>query len=208
MVRAVHAIEQESYTILRAQLSARYPASDALPRLARAVIERVVHASADLDYAEDLVLPDEDVLVAAVRALRAGAPIVADVAMVAAGITRRAAVCRITDPRASRLAAEENLTRSAAALRLAAEEAGPGAVYVIGCAPTALFELLDRAPAYRPRLVIGLPVGFVGAAESKAALREPGVAAVTASISNISAKGGSAVAAAALNALLYWEGAA
>lgn len=207
MVRTVHPIEQESYAILRAQLSARYPASDALPALARAVIERVVHASADLDYAEDLVLPDEDTLAATVRALRDGAPIVADVAMVAAGITKRAAVCRIGDARTNRLAAAENLTRSAAALRLAAEGVGPGAVYVIGCAPTALFELVERAAAYRPRLVVGLPVGFVGAAESKAALREAGAAAGPPSISNISAKGGSAVAAAALNALLYWEAA-
>jgi precorrin-8X/cobalt-precorrin-8 methylmutase len=207
MVRTVHPIEQESYAILRARLLDRYPASDALPPLARAVIERIVHASADLDYAEDLVLPDEDALAAAVRALRDGAPIVADVAMVAAGITKRAAVCRIGDANASRLAAAESLTRSAAALRLAAEEVGPGAVYVIGCAPTALFELVDHPAAYRPRLVIGLPVGFVGAAESKAALREAGAAAGLPSISNISAKGGSAVAAAALNALLYWEAA-
>ncbi|CAM5683475.1 Precorrin-8X/cobalt-precorrin-8 methylmutase OS=Streptomyces albaduncus OX=68172 GN=FHS32_003658 PE=3 SV=1 [Streptomyces griseoloalbus] len=82
-------------------------------------------------------------------------------------------------------------------MRLAYEEVGPGALWVIGCAPTALEELLtlDASPA----LVIGLPVGFVGAAESKAALRESGLPAV----SNVSEKGGSAVAAAALNALLY-----
>jgi precorrin-8X/cobalt-precorrin-8 methylmutase len=209
MVRPVHAIEQESYAILRARLSERYPASDGtLLPLARTVIERVVHASADLEYAEDLVLPGEDALAAAVRSLRANVPIVADVAMVAAGITKRAAICRITDPRASRLAADEKLTRSAAALRLAAEEAGLGAVYVIGCAPTALFELIDHVTVYQPRLVIGLPVGFVGAAESKAALRQAGSVTALPSISNVSAKGGSAVAAAALNALLYWEGAA
>jgi len=83
----------------------------------------------------------------------------------------------------------------------AAEEAGPGAVYVIGCAPTALFELIEHAESYRPLLVLGLPVGFVGAVESKQALRESGLPAV----SNFSGKGGSAVAAAALNALLYWE---
>ena len=83
------------------------------------------------------------------------------------------------------------------AIRLAYEDVGPGALWVIGCAPTALEELLklDALPA----LVIGLPVGFVGAAESKAALRESGLP----SVSNVSEKGGSAVAAAALNALLY-----
>ena len=202
MNRTVHPIEQESFAILRAELAGRHPGTAALPPLARAVLERVVHASADLDYAADLVLPDESVLGDTVAALRADVPVVADVAMVAAGITRRQAICRIGDPRAAALAAEAGITRSAAALRLAAEQAGPGAVYVVGCAPTALFELVDRAEIYRPRLVLGLPVGFVGATESKAALRESGLP----SVSNVSGKGGSAVAAAALNALLYWEG--
>jgi len=201
-LRTVHAIEQESYAILRAQLTAHYPGADAWPPLARAVLERVVHASADLDYAADLVVPDEAALADAVRALRDGAPVVADVAMVAAGITRRCAVCRITDPRASDVAGAAGITRSAAALRLAAAEVGPGAIYVIGCAPTALFELIEHAEEYRPRLVIGLPVGFVGAVESKQALRQrPELP----SVSNRGGKGGSAVAAAALNALLYLE---
>lgn len=201
MNRVVHPIEQESFAILRGQLAARFPQVAAGPPLARAVLERVVHASADLEYAEDLVLPEESVLEKAVAALHEGAPVVADVAMVAAGITRRQALCRITDPRAAELSKSAGITRSAAALRLAAEEAGPGAVYVVGCAPTALFELIERAETYRPLLVLGLPVGFVGAVESKQALRESGLPAV----SNVSGKGGSAVAAAALNALLYWE---
>lgn len=204
MTRQVHAIEQESYAILRAQLTARYPAADDWPLLARVVLERVVHASADLDYADDLVLPDEQVLARAVDALRAGTPVVADVAMVAAGITRRRALCRITDPAAAELASASGITRSAAAMRLAAREAGAGAIYVVGCAPTALFELIEHAEEYRPLLVIGLPVGFVGAVESKAALRAHPVLAAKA-VSNRGGKGGSAVAAAALNALLYVE---
>jgi precorrin-8X/cobalt-precorrin-8 methylmutase len=91
----------------------------------------------------------------------------------------------------------DGLTRSAAGIREAAAQHPDGAAWVIGNAPTALEELLtlDASPA----LVIGLPVGFVGAAESKAALRESGLPAV----SNVSEKGGSAVASAALNALLY-----
>lgn len=165
-----------------------------LPPVSRAVVERVVHASADLDYVEDLVLPSEDVLVAAAAALRAGAPVVADVEMVAAGITRVEALCRVRTA-----VARDGLTRSAVALEEAAALAGPGAVYVIGCAPTALFRLLELDCA--PALVIGLPVGFVGAAESKAALRASGLPAV----SNASEKGGSAVASAALNALLYTD---
>lgn len=204
MTRQVHVIEQESYAILRAQLTARYPAADDWPPLARAVLERVVHASADLDYADDLVLPTEDVLAEAVDALRGGVAIVADVAMVAAGITRRRAVCHIADPAAAELAATAGITRSASAMRLAAREAGPGAIYVVGCAPTALFELIEHAEDYRPLLVIGLPVGFVGAVESKTALRaHPALA--SRAISNRGGKGGSAVAAAAINALLYVE---
>jgi len=191
--RAVHPIEAESYSILRAQLD-----TSSLPPYTRAVVERIIHASADFDYATDLVT-DEAVLAEAAAALQSGAPIVADVEMVAAGITRRDALCAIKDPAAPKLAADKSITRSAAALRIAATQAGPGAVYVIGCAPTALFELIAIAEQARPALVIGLPVGFVGAVESKAALRESGLPAV----SNVSGKGGSAVAAAALNALIY-----
>jgi precorrin-8X/cobalt-precorrin-8 methylmutase len=211
-MRTIHAIEQESYAILRRQLTERYPEADGWAPLARAVLERVIHASADLDYATDLIVPGEDVLAEAVAGVRAGVPVVVDVAMVAAGITRRETVCRIGDPRAAATASEVGITRSAAALRLAAEAAGPGAIYVIGCAPTALFELLAGAEEYRPLLVIGLPVGFVGATESKQALREAAAGSGSGSgvlqgraISNRSGKGGSAVAAAAFNALLYRE---
>ncbi|MEV7318752.1 precorrin-8X methylmutase [Streptomyces sp. NPDC093970] len=186
MNRVVHPIEEESYRRMRARLDTSH-----LPPLTRAVVERVVHSAADLEYAADLVTDEAD-LAAAHAALHAGAPVVVDVAMVAAGITRRETVCRLPDARSA-----AGLTRSAHAIRLAYEQVGPGALWVIGNAPTALEELLtlDAAPA----LVIGLPVGFVGAVESKAALRASGLPAV----SNVSEKGGSAVAAAALNALLY-----
>lgn len=185
-MRAVHPIERESFEILRSRVDLSH-----LPPLSRAVVERVVHSSADLDYVSDLVL-SEDALQQGWEALRAGAPVVADVQMVAAGITTRDVVCRIREASGT-----SELTRSAAAIRMAFAEVGPGAVWVVGCAPTALFELVEGA--YDPALVIGLPVGFVGAAESKAAFRESGLPGV----SNVSEKGGSAVAAAALNALLY-----
>jgi len=184
--RAVHPIEQESYAILRRRLDLTQ-----LPPLSRAVTERVVHASADLSYAGDLVL-SEPALERGRAALSAGAPVVTDVEMVAAGITATRALCRI-----GQAVAVEGLTRSAAAVRLAFTEVGPGAVWVVGCAPTALVELIARD--VQPALVVGLPVGFVGAVESKAALRASGLPAV----SNRSEKGGSAVAAAAVNALLY-----
>jgi precorrin-8X/cobalt-precorrin-8 methylmutase len=186
----VHPIEQESFAILRARVDLTH-----LPPLTRAVVERVVHASADLAYVDDLVV-EEPALEQAQQALRGGAPVVADVEMVAAGIPARDVVCRVRQA-----TAHDGLTRSAAAVRMAFDEVGPGAVWVVGCAPTALFQLL--ALGVDPALVVGMPVGFVGAAESKAALRDSGLPAV----SNVSEKGGSAVAAAALNALLYSEGA-
>ena len=185
-----HPIEVESYRRLRAAVDTSH-----LPPLTRAVIERMVHASADLDYVDDVVSSEDD-LRAGVAALRAGAPLVADVAMVAAGVAR-AATSRVGDPTTARRAAADGSTRSAAGLRLALEECGPGAVVVVGCAPTALLALIaDPQPA--PALVIGLPVGFVDAVESKAALRESGLP----QLSNRGPKGGSAVAAAACNALI------
>ncbi|MGB8650140.1 MAG: precorrin-8X methylmutase [Mycobacteriales bacterium] len=186
MRATVHPIEQESFAILRSRVDLSH-----LPPLTRAVVERVVHSSADLGYVDDLVL-DEASLARGLAALQAGAAVVADVQMVAAGITTREVVCKVREAKAT-----DGLTRSAAAIRMAFEQVGPGAVWVVGCAPTALFELVEGH--YDPALVIGLPVGFVGAAESKAALRESALPAV----SNVSEKGGSAVAAAALNALLY-----
>lgn len=183
-------IEAESYRILRSRIDLSH-----LPPLTRAVTERVIHASADFDYATDLVC-DEMTLASGVGAITRGAPVVADVAMVAAGITSYPVICKIRDSLAVRLSRSVGITVSAAAIRLAFGEAGPGAVWVVGCAPTALEEILRRDVA--PALVIGLPVGFVGAAAAKDALRSSGLP----SISNVSEKGGSAVAAAAFNALL------
>jgi precorrin-8X/cobalt-precorrin-8 methylmutase len=192
-MRRTHPIEIESYRILRNLVDLSH-----LEQLSRAVAERVIHASADLEYADSLVL-NESVLRGGVEALRRGASIVADVGMVAAGVTAKEALCFVSDPRARELSEGLGITRSAAGFRLAAEEVGEGAVWVVGNAPTALFELLEMN--VEPALVVGLPVGLVGAAESKEELIESGLPAV----SNRGPKGGSAVAAAALNALLYHE---
>jgi precorrin-8X/cobalt-precorrin-8 methylmutase len=188
MTRTVHPIEEQSYRILRAIVDLSH-----LPPLSRAVTERVIHASADLGYADDLVL-DEASLASGLAALRAGAEVVVDARMVAAGITARRARC-VLDQKGS----DALPTRCAAAVRQSVAKLGPGAVWVIGCAPSALGALLDSDA--RPALVIGLPVGFVGAVGAKAALAASGLPALT----NRSAKGGSAVAAAALNALLYHD---
>jgi precorrin-8X/cobalt-precorrin-8 methylmutase len=193
MARVTHPIEKQSYEILRARVD-----TSALPPWTKAVVERVIHASADPGYADDLCCQEAD-LAAGAAALRAGAAVVADSAMTAAGITARQAVCRVNDRRALALTRVLGITRSAAGIRVAGGEVGAGAVWVIGTAPTALADLLARGPA--PALVIGLPVGFVGAVEAKQALRDSGLPALT----NRSEKGGAAVAAAALNALLYGD---
>ena len=197
----VHPIEAESYRIMarRVDLSRFGPG-------AAAVVARVVHASADVEYAATMVV-DEDAVEAGVAALRRGAPVIADVEMVAAGIPGLASVCYLGEADGHRTA---ELTRSAAGMRIAAQRHPDGAVVVVGCAPTALAEVvrLWRSGAFRPAVVVGLPVGFVDAAEAKDALRRagPGLRGPNAqpglrSISNVGEKGGSAVAAAAVNAL-------
>lgn len=197
MTDPVHPIEVESYRILASRLDlARWPI------LSRAVVSRVVHASADVGFADSLVLTEET-CAAIVGALRAGAQVVSDVEMVAVASKRAGTVSLLGEGRGravrDRAAGEPDLTISAAAMREAADRWPTGAVLVIGNAPTALFEALALSAqgAFQPTAIIGLPVGFVGAAESKAALRASGLPA----ISNVGERGGSAVAAAALNAL-------
>jgi precorrin-8X/cobalt-precorrin-8 methylmutase len=190
----IHPIEAESYRIIesRVDLSAWAPGE-------RAVVARVIHAAADVGYAATMRCAPGAVD-AGVAALRSGAPVVVDVEMVAAATRRSDPHCLLADGRVERAAADEpQLTISAAAMRVAARRWPTGAIVVVGNAPTALFEVLRliEGGSFAPALVIGMPVGFVGAAESKEALRASGWR----SISNVGERGGSAVAAAALNAL-------
>jgi precorrin-8X/cobalt-precorrin-8 methylmutase len=187
---AADQLEQESYRILRSRIDLTR-----LPKFSRDVTERVIYASGDFDYAADLVC-DEEILERAVEALAAGVPVVADAAMVAGGISGCPVLCKSADSLTSRLARTAAISRPAAAVRLAFGEAGPGAVWVVGCAPAALQEILSRG--VQAALVIGMPAGLVGAAAAKDALRASGLP----SLSNVSEKGGAVVAAAAFNALL------
>ena len=174
------------------------------PVLARTVV-RMIHASGMVDLTDD-VAASEGFADAAGTALRGGAPILCDTQMVAAGITRsrlpaaNEVVCALDDPRAAALAAGLRTTRAAAAVDLWRERLA-GSVVVIGNAPTALFRLLgllaEGAPA--PEAVIGVPVGFVGAAESKDALAAHGSGVEYLIVRG--RRGGSAIAAAAINAL-------
>ena len=179
----------ESYRILRSRLDL-----SGLPPLSRAVTEHVIHATADFDYATDLVC-DESALASGLAALRRAAPVVADGPTVASGITGYPLICKAGDSLAGRLARMAGISASAAAVRLAFSTAGPGAVWLVGSAPAALLEIMARE--VEPALVIGVPVGFVGAAPAKEALRRSGLP----SLSNVSEKGGPVVAVAAFDAL-------
>ncbi|MFI9404978.1 precorrin-8X methylmutase [Nocardia sp. NPDC052316] len=192
-------IYRRSFAMIRAEADLdRFP-----PELAQVVV-RMIHGCGQVDLAGDVAF-SPGVVAAARAALRAGAPILCDANMVASGVTRKrlpadnAVICTLTDPRVPELAARMGNTRSAAALELWREHLD-GAVVAIGNAPTALFHLLDLldAGAPRPAAVIGIPVGFIGAAESKEALIEfGGVEYLTVR----GRRGGSAITASALNAI-------
>src|SRR5215472_12450179 len=125
---------EEPYRILRSRI-----ALSRLPKLSRDVTERVIYASADFDYFTDLVCTEE-ALAEGVAALAAGAPVIADTTMVAAGLTASPVMCKINEPLTQRLARTASITRAAAAVRLAFGQAGPGAVWVVGGSPAALTE--------------------------------------------------------------------
>jgi precorrin-8X/cobalt-precorrin-8 methylmutase len=180
----------EAYRVLRSRLDL-----SSLPPLSRAVTEHVIYATADFDYATDLVC-DERALSFGLAALRRGAPVVADAPAVAAAITGYPVICTAGESLAARLARTANITVSAAGIRLAFSAAGPGAVWLVGGAADSLAEIMARE--VEPALVIGVPSGLVGAAEAKDALRHSGLPALT----NVSEKGGAPVAAAAFDALL------
>jgi precorrin-8X/cobalt-precorrin-8 methylmutase len=174
------------------------------PLLERAVV-RMIHACGMVDLAAD-VAASAGFARAAHAALRDGAPILCDTSMVASGITRarlpaaNEVVCTLADPRVPALAEELATTRTAAAIELWRDRL-EGALVVVGNAPTALFRLLELVEegAGRPAGVVGVPVGFIGAAESKVALAEHPAALEHLVVHG--RRGGSAIAAAAVNAL-------
>ena len=193
------AIYARSFAIIRREADlARFTAED------ESVAVRMIHACGMVEIAADLVFSPGAVALGC-AALVAGAPILCDAKMVAQGVTRarlprdNAVLCTLDDARTPALAKALGTTRSAAALELWRPHLA-GAVVAIGNAPTALFHLIEMIAkgAPRPAVIIGVPVGFVGAAESKDAL----IAQTSlASLAVRGRKGGSAMAAAALNAL-------
>ncbi len=198
-IRDGAAIYARSFAIIRAEADLA-----GLSPVEERVAVRIIHACGMVEVARDIVM---SVTFArdAEAALRAGAPILCDSMMVADGITRarlpakNSVVCTLRDPRVPEIAAEIGNTRTAAAMELWRPQLA-GSVVVVGNAPTALFRLLEMLDegAPKPAAVIGMPVGFVGAAESKDALAAD--ARVPYAIVK-GRKGGSAMAAAAINAL-------
>ncbi|NKI40937.1 precorrin-8X methylmutase [Streptomyces physcomitrii] len=176
-----------------------------LPEDVGRVAVRMIHACGMTDLVADLAHSPR-VVARAREALRAGAPILCDAQMVASGVTRRRlpadneVLCTLSAPEVPSLAAELGTTRSAAALELWRERLD-GAVVAVGNAPTALFRLLEMIAegAPRPAAVIGVPVGFIGAAESKDALAASPLGLEYLVVRG--RRGGSAMAAAALNAI-------
>ena len=192
-------IYRRSFAIIRAEAElARFTPAE------ERVAVRVIHACGMVEVASDIAFAS-GAAEAGIAALAAGAPVLCDASMVADGVTRARlpaandVLCTLRDPRVPNLAAALGTTRTAAAMELWAATLG-GAVVAIGNAPTALFRLLELidAGAPRPACIVGIPVGFVGAAESKEAL------AARADLPWIvvrGRRGGSAMAAAAVNAL-------
>lgn len=191
-------IYRQSFATIRAEADLRGMPAD----VARVAV-RMIHACGQVDLVEDVAWSPA-VVQRARAALDAGAPVLCDVRMVASGVTRRRlprdndVVCTLDDPRTPALAADLGTTRTAAATELWRDRL-EGAVVAIGNAPTALFHLLEMVAAGgpRPAAVLGIPVGFIGAAESKEALAASDLDFLVVR----GRRGGSAITAAAVNAI-------
>ena len=194
------AIETRSFEIIEGLLAGKeFKGPD------KEVLKRVVHATADLEFA-DLLIFSEGSTAAGISAIASSCNIITDVNMLRAGITKERpgaaeAFCFITDQDVKQTAKGEGITRSAAGIRKAAGLGLiDGSIVAIGNAPTALFELIRLLKeGVRPALIVGVPVGFVGAAESKEAL---GSVREVPFITNRGRKGGTPVAAAVVNAII------
>ncbi len=195
-----HPIERESFRIIGAEMDGKRFSAIELP-----IVKRVIHSTADFDF-QDIIRFSPGAVSAGMGAIRNGRNIITDVRMVDAGITRARlkpfgveVFCFSSDEDVARAAEREGVTKTAASMRKAARFM-EGGIAAVGNAPTALVELLRliREGAPMPALIVGVPVGFVGAEESKEELERSGCEYITA----VGRKGGSTVAAAITNALI------
>ncbi|MBQ2085405.1 MAG: precorrin-8X methylmutase [Oscillospiraceae bacterium] len=193
-------IEKRSLEIIESELAVDIPQENL------AVVKRVIHTTADFDYAVNLTFSDGAVE-KALEALRSGCDIVTDTQMAKSGINKAAAeklginiYCFMSDPDVAAEAKERGCTRAKVSMEKAAKVAGSG-IFAIGNAPTALIMLREMIEegTISPRLVVGVPVGFVNVVESKEEIMQAGVPYIVAR----GRKGGSTVAAAIINALMY-----
>lgn len=196
------AIENRSMELIAPHLAELH-----LDERATKLYSRLIHASGDVGYAP-ITRVHPEAIDRAIEALKAGAHIYTDVEMVRTGINKKKLAsfggevhCLVADPDVAVQAKELGITRSMVAMRKFGK-ALDGSIVAIGNAPTALFEVLRlvREEGIRPACIVGIPVGFVGAAESKAELAENGIVPY---ITVEGTKGGSPIAAAAINALMY-----
>lgn len=196
------AIENRSMELIAPHLAELH-----LDERATKLYSRLIHASGDVGYAP-ITRVHPEAIDRAIEALKAGAHIYTDVEMVRTGINKKKLAsfggevhCLVADPEVAVQAKELGITRSMVAMRRFGKDLD-GSIVAIGNAPTALFEVLRlvREEGIRPACIVGIPVGFVGAAESKAELAENGIVPY---ITVEGTKGGSPIAAAAINALMY-----
>lgn len=202
MSKRAFRIENESFTIIDNEVG-----THGYNELEWAIVRRVIHATADFDFAgKEKILFQGDVFQSAFGAIKNGCHIVTDVEMVLSGINKPLAkelnlkaVCRISDASVATYSRENNLTRSQVAMDFSASQIQNGIVS-IGNAPTALLQVISmlREKRAKPALIIGIPVGFVSAPESKKELLRTPFPCIT----NIGRKGGSAAASAIINALM------
>ena len=199
-------IEQESFVIIGDIIKAERSNYRFASELHEKIIKRAIHTTADFDWL-DILSFSSDALTSIEVALRAGATLYTDTTMALSGINKSRLAewgcevkCFVANPEVAEVARTKEITRSMAAVDLAMSQPGPK-LFVFGNAPTALFRLLElcRDAPTRRCPVIGVPVGFVGAAESKQALAESSLPHIAA----LGRKGGSNVAAAIVNAILY-----
>ncbi|SHJ84314.1 precorrin-8X methylmutase [Paramaledivibacter caminithermalis] len=200
-IKNPYEIEKKSFEIITKELGDR-----TFPHEIGKVVKRIIHTTADFTFADITVISDEAIKKAK-EAIKAGKNIYTDTKMAMAGINKRRlaefggeVLNYVSDPDVALKAKEEGITRSIVAMRKAIKE-NPQGIFVIGNAPTALFELMKQIKEgnVNPSLVIGVPVGFVGAAESKEELLKLDVPYIV----TRGRKGGSNVAAAIVNAVMY-----
>lgn len=196
------AIEAESFRIIEAELGPHSFSAEEFT-----VVQRAIHSTADFEFARTIRF-HPDAIRSGIEAIRAGRSIVADVQMVQAGISKAGlkkfggqVLCFIGDEDVAAKAKAEGVTRAIVSIRKAAELV-PGAIYAIGNAPTALLELMRLGESAKPSLVVGVPVGFVSAAESKEELAKTNLPYITA----LGRKGGTPVAVSIMNALIRLAG--